>query len=227
MQSEFIKKEIMPERVVDVISVLPGTLKPQYESYLSENIPKFEKAENIREFLHMLYIRLHFLDYGLIEHLIKRLGSKDLKFKISGYKKDLVAFLRLAKVKHIIESEQFYGRRKSDLPEEFVELKAVINQNSSSYSLEQLDCLRRKLCSQLRLLEVIVYLKGAKDVKSFLVSWLFPAVLCEKVVEAINHMDACFILREQIIMITVGEKTFCLQDDDVDLMVSCKIDKII
>ena len=206
--------------------MLPTKLKREYEDYLTKNMPRFEKADSIREFLHILYVPLHFTDCGLIEHIIKRLGSKDLKCKMAEYKKYLLVFLRGTTVKHIIQSEQWLGERKSDLPEGFIELKAVINHKSSLYNLSQLDGLRRKFCSQLRLTEVIVYLKGAKDFRSFLVSWLIPAVLCQEVMEAVNHLDTCFVLREQIVMIIVGEKTFYPQDNNFDKMVSCMIHKI-
>ena len=227
MRSEFIKNDITPDEALDVLSMLPAEHKREYEEYLTKNMPQFEKADSIKKCLRTLYYHIQFTDYALIENLIEKLGSKDLKCKMSKYKNDFLAFSRVITVKHIIESKYFAGEQRSDLSEGFMELKAVINHDSSSYNLEQLHNLRGKICSQLRLMDVILYLKGAKEFRSFLVSWLFPTVLCQEIMEAVNHLNTCFVLREQIIMIIVGDKAFYPQHDDFGKMVSLMIDKIL
>ena len=223
VRTEFIDNDqITCRKLLDTITDMPCRYKEEYKQYLRDNETRFEKAESVDRILRILNQELHFTDFALIEHLINELGSEPLKSKLVPYKQALKEFLRVTTVKHIILSDQWSGVKKSDLPEGFIELKTEINHDPSLYSLEKLDRLRRRICSQLRLTEVLTYLKGAADFRSFLVSWLFPEVFYEKVVEEINQLDILFVLREQILLIAVGDKYFSPQDEKCGLMVRFK-----
>ena len=214
MQAEFDKDEsITRDKVLDKITDLPTRYKDEYSMYLKDNEQRLEKAESIREIFRILNRELSFMDLGVIENLIKELGSDDLKKQLSSYKKELRRFLRKTTLKHVIQSEQWIGMLKLDLPDGFIALKAEVNEDSSSYNLEKLDAMRRRICGKLRLSETLVYLKGAQEYRSFLVTFIIPAILYKVVTEAVNNLDICFVLREQIRSIVVGNKTFVPQDD--------------
>ena len=223
MRSEFASNEkITPEDLLDTVHDLPIELKDEYQSFLNRNEQRLEKAEKIREIFRVLNIELRFTDCGFIANLIEGLGSKDLKQKLSQYKQSVDMFLKETTVEHIIKSEKLSGVSKDNcnIPEGFMVLKAEIMEGSSSYSLEELEKLRRDFCGQLRLAEVIVCLKGAKEFRSFLVVWLFPEQLEKKVIKGVKCLETCFVLRKQIYLIMVGDKIFEPQDDNCGTMVS-------
>ena len=220
MRTEFDKnKKVTKEKVLDTITDLPNEFKDEYMMYLNENEARLEKAESIRQILRILNIGIKFTDYELIGHLIKELGSKGLNKKLVTYEEKFKSFLRKATVKHIMQSDQWVGKRKAidDLPEGFIELRAKINEKSSLYNLERLNRSRKKLCGQLRLCEALVYLKGAQECQSFFVTFIFPAVLYKYVVQALNDLDICFALREQIVSIVIDDKAFVPQEDGASM----------
>ena len=221
MRTEFINSNhITRTEVLDTVTDIPSKYKEEYKQYLRANESRLEKAESVGEILRVLRAELHFTDCALIEHLINKLGTEDLKSKVVLYKRALRGFLRGTTVEHIIQSDQWPGVKKSNLPEGFMEIKAEINHDPSQYNLEKLDRLRRRICSQLRLAEVITFLKGAADFRSFLVSWMFPAMFYQTITDEINHLDILFVLREQILLFVVGDKYFCPQDEKCGSVVS-------
>ena len=219
MLSEFDERgDVTLKKVVCAIIHLPHKHKKEFESYLKDNLSLLMEAKSIEHLFYILNINLRFTDYRLIERLIK-LGSESLKLKFSKYMKHLQRFLQETTVMHIIHSKQWSGDFKQNPPDGFMKLKVKIMKDSHSCSLERVDQLRRSMCDQLRLAEVILYLNGAEEDGSFLVSWIFPAVLEEKVIEAVNAVNTCFVLREQIFLIMVGDRIFEPQDDNCGTMV--------
>ena len=92
---------------------------------------------------------------------------------------------------------------QSDTPTHFEELRAVINKNASTYSLRQLDELRKKLCSKFRLSEVAFGLKGVREENSFVILWLVPSVLVPGMVGSAAEIDNTFFQQEHICSVTV------------------------
>ena len=75
-----IKHELSVERVVtvktiiDALTSLPLSLKREYESTIAKYVPDMRKEEQIEDLFFHLNPLIPFIDYGLIEHVIKSLA---------------------------------------------------------------------------------------------------------------------------------------------------------
>ena len=143
-----------------------------------------------------------FIDYGLLEHLIETFGSKQLKQDMSAYAGAVQVFLDETTVEEL--KDHWPGQR--DIPPHFEEIRAIVYQNPKVYSLRQLDDLRKKVCSETKLSEMVLILKAVGKVNSFVVSWLFPSVLAPVLMESISRIDESFYEREFIYSISVKEQ---------------------
>ena len=95
-----IKRELSIERVVtvktiiDALTSLPLSLKREYESTIAKYVPDMRKEEQIEDLFFHLNPLISFIDYGLIEHVIKKFGSDRLKKDMQSYSTDMQTFMK-------------------------------------------------------------------------------------------------------------------------------------
>ena len=72
--------------------------------------------------------------------------------------------------------------------------------------MRDLDNLRRNLCGEPKLSEMVFILKRVERVNSFSVSWLVPSVLVSGLIESLRGIDKSFYEREFIYSISVNQQ---------------------
>ena len=193
--------ELSPETLVDSLTLLPIALRGEYKKFVFENLEALEKAESIRRIFHHLNLHFTFIDYRLLEHLVKEFGSKQLKGNMATYTEAMQVFLEETTVQQLMD--HWPGQR--DIPPHFEELRAVINEDPGTYTLRKLDNLRKKFCSETRLSEVVLILIGVGRKRSFTLSWGVPSIFVPQLKSVISSLRS-FYQQEHIFSVTVGRQ---------------------
>ena len=202
LQSEMkTNSEISPETLVDSLTLLPISLRAEYQKFIFENLKTLEKAESIREIFHHLNLHFTFIDYRLLEFLIDEYGSHRLKQDMSAYTGRVQAFMDETTIQQLMD----HWPGQSDIPPQFEKLRAVIDKDPRKYTLRQLDDLRKKLCSMARLSETVFILIGVGRKNSFIVCWRVPSVFVSQLKSVISSLRS-FYQREHIFSVTVGRQ---------------------
>ena len=193
--------EISPETLVDSLTLLPVALRTEYHKFVFDNLDTLESAASIRKIFRHINLHFTFIDHGLMGHLIGEFGSEQLRRDMSAYSVKMKSFLSQTTVLQLMD--HWPGRR--DIPPHFEELMAVIDGDPSTYTLQQLDDLRRRLCSETRLSETIFVLIGVGKKNSFVVRWVFPSIFVPRLKSVISSLRS-FYQREHIFSVTVGRQ---------------------
>jgi hypothetical protein len=192
--------EVSAEILVDSLTLLPISLRAEYQKFVFENLQTLERAESIREIFH--HLNLHcftFIDYRLLEFLVDEYGSRRLKQDMLAYTRKVGVFMDKTTVQQLMD--HWPGRR--DIPPHFEELRAVIDRDPKTYTLRELDDLRKRVCSETRLSETILVLIGVGRKNSFIVCWVVPSIFVPRLKSVISSLRS-FYQREHIFSVTVG-----------------------
>ena len=176
--------ELSPETLVDSLTLLPIALRGEYKKFVFENLEALEKAESIRRIFHHLNLHFTFIDYHLLEHLVKKFGGKRLKRDMSAYAEAVQVFLDETTVQQLMD----HWPGQSDIPPHFKKLIAVIDEDPSTYTLRKLDNLRKKFCSETRLSETVLILIGVGRKSSFTLSWVVPSIFVPQLKSVISSL---------------------------------------
>ena len=110
-----VNSELSPETLLDSMTLLPIALRGEYQKFVFENLKTLEKAGSVREIFRHLNLHFTFIDYRLLEHLIKEFGSNRLKGDMSSYADAMQIFLDETTVQQLMD--HWPGRR--DIPPHF------------------------------------------------------------------------------------------------------------
>ena len=135
--------------VINSLTLLPLKLRKEYEKAIQELLPLFSNKKSINE----LFIRLNplfsFLDYGLLEYIIKIYGSNTLTQDMTAYTRDMCVFMKETTIKQLIDADHLPGQ--TEIPPKFSLIEAKIGEDASKCTLEQLNRLRKRYCSEVQL----------------------------------------------------------------------------
>ena len=187
------------EILIESLTLLPIALRSEYQSVIVGNLETLERADSIRKIFHHLNPHVTFIDYGLLEHIINEFGSRRLKRDMSKYIETVQVFIHQTTVQELMD--HWPGVR--EIPPHFEELRAVIDEDPSSCTLRQVDDLRKRFCSKIKLYETVLILIGIKKRSSFLLSWIIPSLFLPRLKSVIGKLSSFFQV-ERIYSLTHG-----------------------
>ena len=166
----------LTEREVDVkhirkhIMALPYKLKRDVSHMVGEHAPAIRKKLDMdRLFVYLDATIWNFIDYPLLEHIIRQFGSVQLRKEMERYMASLTLFFKETTVSQLI---QYWPGRK-ETPPNYCVVTARINLDPDHCTLEQLDLLRKDLCGQfLPPLSEFALLLSNLSKSSVIVRWL-------------------------------------------------------
>ena len=189
--------EVTPEVLLESLTLLPIALRNEYATFIHENLKTLQRVDSIRKVFHHLNPHFTFIDYSLLEYIIDYFGSDELKSDMSMYIVQVQIFINETTVKELID--HWPGVR--EIPPNFEELRALINEDPSTYTLQELDILRKKVCLMISLSKTVLVLIGIKKKSSFLLSWIIPSV-CLPLLKSVIGKLSIFFEDEQIYSLT-------------------------
>ena len=197
---------ISPQTILESLAMLPLSLRDEYKKYVMENLSTLAAASSVSMVFIHLSFNFTFIDHGLLEHLIKKFGSSQLKQDMSAYAEEIQVFLNETTVSQL--GEHWPGRQ--ELPPHFDKLLMMIDKDPGKCSLCTVNDLRKRFCSEVHLSEIVFVLIGIGKANSFLVVFMVPNILGPKLVESVGGVNDGFYQRACIISISLNQQQLYL-----------------
>ena len=194
---------ITPQILLRSLIILPGSLQTLYKKFILENLSTLMRVDSVFMMFAHLSFHVTFIDYSLLEHLIGKFGSEKLKQDMSSYAMSMQVFLDETTVQEMID---FNWPGQQELPPNFDKLRAVINGNPRTYTLRKLDNLRKTICRETQLSEIVFIFIGAANANSFVVSLMVHSVFIAVVKEVINGIDDTIFESENIVSMSLNQQ---------------------
>ena len=189
-------------KILNTLTLLPMQLRKEYEKAIKELLPTLSHLESINELFYHLNPLLSFLDYGLLEYIIKRFGSYETKEDMKAYCNDMQVFMKETTVQQLID--HLPGQQEA--PPNFSILKAKIGDDAKTCTLAKIDSLRKRLCAEIRLSEIIFRLIALEESNSFIISWLVPSVSVPDLIKSALKIQENLFQAENIASLSVGNR---------------------
>ena len=171
------------KKLTHTLQLLPLSIRDDHLQFVESSLPNIEKAGSVDEIFRYLNLYWNFIDYHLLEHLIKRCGNKSLKAKMGKYVRDLAEFRGKTTIAQVCGLAKVWSIR-ADLPQHFSRLSTKFNKKASEYTLEELEQFRRAFCREFSLKDTVAMLAGATD-GSVIVFWHVPSSVVSNLTAAI------------------------------------------
>ena len=202
IRDELVAGRVDTSNVLSNLTLLPLKLKKEYDKPIQEILPVLNEQKNINELFYRLNPLLSFIDYALLEHIINKFGSDQLKKAIAAYGTDIQVFMQQTTIQQLID----HLPGQPEIPQNFELMKAKICKDAKKCTIAEINQLRRKFCSEVRLSEIVFHLVTLEDSNSFIISFIVPSVLLPDVLESARKLDNSFFQNESISYLSVGNR---------------------
>lgn len=143
MLEEVIEREVDVKQIRQHIMSLPYKLKREMSYTLDQHAPAIRRKMDMdRLFVYLDTTIWNFIDYILLEHIIRQFGSNQLRVDMEGYVADLTQFCKETTVSQLIR----YWPGRSDAPTNYCPLTIRVKLDPDRVTVEQLNNMRKELC---------------------------------------------------------------------------------
>ena len=179
--------KVKVQTFVTKIRVLPLPIKHEYE-HIKEDAKEMKKLDDTDKVMDRLNDHWNFVDYHLLEHVVKKFGNEDLRKEMTKFTDKLKAFRKNISVRQFAKC---WTGRKS-IPKDYRKINVEIDVDPDYWSLEQLERARVEMCTRLdkskphphpSLFAILVSeVKPGSVIIVFAVSvgWLAAFICCQK-----------------------------------------------
>ena len=141
-----------------------------------------------------------FLNFDLLEHVLNKFGSEDLKHKMKSYKHDLQSFRKSTRLCDFIHCWPVQGQTPPET--ELREFIVKVGHQWDSCTLEDLESLKGVITRKFFLPEFTLRLKKLTE-GSITITWLIPVPFVKRLQEAVESTSSEFFTEQKIETITV------------------------
>ena len=130
-----------------------------------------------------VYLNAHcwnFLEYHLLKQLIVNMCSEKLKRKVKIYAEEVQNFQQNTTITEFLKYRRHMAKEKC-IPDSYKKLKMKHNINPDSYTLADLEKVRRKTCDHVKLSDFALQIYSIEP-NCIIVEWIIP----EEVVEMLS-----------------------------------------
>ena len=211
------KPGITAKEVLSKITGLPLSLKKEYKSSIEKRIHGMRTETQIDDlFIVHLNPLSSFIDYGLIEYLIQKFGSEGLRKDMRSYCSEMVVFMKETTIKQLIETDCFPGQ--TEIPPKFSFIETKIGEDASKCTLEYLNRIRKRYCSEVKLSDIICHLVVVVESNSFIVKWLVPSALVDDIIKSTRNVNRSFYQEFKITSLTLDGWRLFISKAEIDAM---------
>ena len=192
-------------KVLRALTRLPLTFRTEYESKVQSMLPELEERRVIDNLFYRLNPLFTFIDYELLQHLVSKFGSQELKQEMTSYTEKVQLFKKHTTIGELINC--WSGLKVPPIDHEL--LRAKFAGDLKSYTLEKLDSFRNQFFKKLRGSEFVSVsiLMMVQPANSFIAVWFIPTAAVQGLSEAISQINTTFFQTEQILELSLGERT--------------------
>ena len=203
--TELTNSGVSIDRLFQALTLLPLTLRKQYESTIQGMLPELENREVVCNFFHRLNPLFTFIDYKLLQHLVSKFGSTESKTEMTSYVEKVQLFKKVTTVSELID--YWPGLEIPDVS--YSILRAKFDDDPRTYTLEKLDYFRGKFFNHLRLSEFVSVsiLMLLKHTNSFVAVWFVPNLIIPELIVRFSEMESAFFQIERILELLLDGRT--------------------
>ena len=169
------------------ITRLPGDLKDEHEQFLREEREEIRKAEKVEDVFFTAENYWDFLNYSLLQHLIDRHASDNIKEEMEVHDHRIIVF---RKETFLCTFSKAYRRKPKHIDHEFREMVTEHKIDWSVATLEDVEQFRNCICSEISLRKFCLQL-AAVTLGSVVITWLVSASLVAHIEKAIRLNSQC------------------------------------
>ena len=219
--TELSEGDASVEKILRALTKLPLTFRKEYESAIQSMLHELEAQEVICNLFHRLNPLFTFIDYKLLHHLILKLGSPGLQKDMLSYAEKVQLFKKVTTISELID--YWPGLEVPQIDHKI--LRAKFEDDPKLYTLEKLDYFRNRFYNKLRLSEFVSVsiLMLLELANSFVAMWFVPTVVVDDLIKAIGQSDGAFLQAEQILELSLDEKTLYQRNFTAECMTSSSI----
>ena len=180
-QNDMITNRVDPQRLLQSIVRLPYELKKEHKKFTKEMEEDLKEAKSIKDIFYTANGYWDFLNYSLLQHVIKRHASDDIKEKMERYVQEIRTF----REKTCFSTFSKAYKKPKKIDQRFRELVSELNIDWSTATLEDVEHFRSDLCKELSLIDFSLQLAVVKQ-GSVVITWLVPQSLVAHIQKSIT-----------------------------------------
>ena len=194
-------KDIPVARFRQTLMTLPNAISKEHETFIIDKYSVFMEAESVEYIFAYLNFYLSFIDFSLLEHIIKHFGSHGLQQKMKLYSKDMEMFRTETSVADIIP--HLSGRPEP--PPHFARLKRKLDFDPKTCTLEDLEQHRKEFGSEFSLSKFALFLVEIGE-GSLVEVYLIPSDIVPALKDLVQKKSLTFFLNLEILKLSVNEE---------------------
>ena len=182
------------------VTCLPVSARPQHRSFIQKNLTNIPPPVTFESIWSILNLYWDFLNYGLLEHVINKCGSEDLKQQMHAYVDELSMFKQTTRLCDFIES---WPCRDDEPPED--RLKKVVVKMKHEWSqctLHDVESFKRALVHKFFLPEFDILLQKAER-GCVCVTWLTSPSIATLLQKNLANIETEFFKKHGIDAVTI------------------------
>ena len=198
---ELISSSTDTKEVLEALTLLPLKLKSEYANAIQSMLPTLSCQQGVNElFLHLNPL-LSFIDYGLLEYIIKIFCGDNLKDDMRSYSNDMQTFMEQTTIEQLIGL--IPGQHQ--IPKTFSLLEAKIGHDAGKCTLMEVNAIRIRYCGEVKLSKFIFHLVAITKANSFIVKWLVPSVIVADLMASTRAIESKFFQENAIISLSLNK----------------------
>ena len=195
-----VKGKVEPHILLSRITYLPVSARNQHRSFIEEKLTNITPPETFAKIWSILNLYWDFLNYGLLEHVINKCGSDDLKQQMQDYIDELSTFKQTTRLCDFIKSWQC----RDDGPPEDRLKKVVVKMKHewSQCTLQDVESFKKALVHKFFLPEFDLLLRKVER-GCVCVSWLTSPSIATLLQQNLANIETEFFEKHAIDAVTI------------------------
>ena len=195
-----VKGNLEPHIFLSLVTCLPVSARTQHRSFIKKNLTNIPPPVTFENIWSILNLYWDFLNYGLLEHIINKCGSEDLKQQMQEYVHQLSAFKQTTRLCDFIES---WPCRDDGPPEDLLKKVVVkMNHDWSQCTLQDVESFKKALVHKFFLPEFDILLQKAER-GCVCVTWLISPSIATLLQQNLANIEAEFFKKHGIDAVTI------------------------
>ena len=189
------------------VTCLPVSARPEHRSFITKNLTNIPPPVTFENIWSILNLYWDFLNYELLEHVINKCGSYELKQQMQDYVSELSTFKQTTRLCDFIES---WPCRDDGPPED--RLKKVVVKMKHKWSqctLHDVESFKKALVHKFFLPEFDILLQKAER-GCVCVTWLTSPSIATLLQQNLENIETQFFKKHDIDAVTIDGQDFYL-----------------
>ena len=179
--------------------------KHEHREFIHDHLMKMDKETTFDDLWMRLADYCNFMNFDLLEHVVRRFAIEDLKQKMKSYEHDLQSFRKATRLCDFIDCWPVRGEPSLGTQLDLREFIAKMRHDWDSCTLEDLEKLKGVITHKFFLPEFALQLRKIKK-GCITIIWLIPAPFMKVLQEAIETTSSEFFMEHKIETINIDGK---------------------